>query len=464
MAARMRRTVTVAAAFALFGCAGAAVLSQSPASSAFDAARARAEANADLNAFVTLADAPDPAVPASGRLAGLVLAVKNNVHVAGMPNTAGTPALAAFVPDGDAPIIRRLKAEGAQILGKTNMHELAFGVTTVNPHFGNTLNPASRAHSPGGSSGGSAAAVAAGIVPAAIGGDTAASIRLPAALTGIIGFRPSPGRYPGEAITPLSSTRDVPGPMAKELALVTLLDSVMVGRREVTEAPDIIDIRLGVPRSTLYQDLDPEIARLTQEALARLEAAGVTLVEIDLGELPKQAGEIGRAIIGYEAKADLVRYLERYVPSVAFADVAEQSSSPDVAPFYRQLAASPEGLVPADVYRRAVGEGRTALAQGYAALFAEADIDALIFPTTVAPAPRIREDMTNVMHNGREVPLVDLYLRNTDAGSVIGMPGISLPIGKTREGLPVGIELDALPNADDALLAIALALEPIVGR
>ena len=170
----------------------------------------KARALSDLNAFITLTDAHDEPDVVIGRLSGMVLAIKDNIHVAGLPNTAGTPALQGFIPQEDAPIIARLKAEGARIVGKANMHELAFGITSNNAHFGPVKNPYDMSRFAGGSSGGAAVAVAAHIVTAAIGTDTGGSVRLPAALVGVIGFRPSMGRYSAEAITPVAHTRDVP--------------------------------------------------------------------------------------------------------------------------------------------------------------------------------------------------------------------------------------------------------------
>lgn len=423
-------------------------------------ALAAAKANADLNAFITLDETGIGAPTGSGRLDGMALAVKDNIHVAGMPSTAGTPALAGFVPTADAPVVARLRAEGAHILGKTNMHELALGITTDNPHYSAACNPHDRSRSPGGSSGGSAAAVAADIVPAALGGDTAASIRLPAALCGIIGFRPGPGRYPSEGVAPLSSTRDVVGPMAKTMAEVALLDSVMGARAEVSSPADLSALRLGVPRDPFYADLAPEVAASVEAALARLSEAGVTLVDADLPDLLPMAGEIGQALVAYECHHDLEAYLDRYDTGVSFAGLVSQIASPDVRPIYEGMAAG--GLISEPDYRMALAQGRRALIERYANHFKEHRIHALAFPTCAATAPLIDGARDTVRHNGREVSKLELYMRNTDPGSVAGMPGISLPVGSSVDGLPVGLELDATPGEDDALLAIALALETVL--
>ena len=199
---------------------------------------ARIEANADLNAFITV-DANGAAARAAeldglrasgeivGPLHGVPIVVKDNIHVAGLPNSAGTPGLAEFVPAVDNPVVAALRAAGAIVLGKTNLHELAFGITSDNGAFGAVGNPFDPTTFAGGSSGGTAAAISAGMAPAGLGTDTGGSARIPAALTGIVGFRPSTGRYVSSAVTPISHTRDTIGVMARRVADVVLMDSVI---------------------------------------------------------------------------------------------------------------------------------------------------------------------------------------------------------------------------------------------
>jgi Asp-tRNA(Asn)/Glu-tRNA(Gln) amidotransferase A subunit family amidase len=174
-----------------------------------EAALQRAQEIAELNAFVTLADVP--ASGAEGPLAGVPIAVKDSIHVAGFPCTGGTPALRNWRPASDAPIVTILRKAGAVVVGKTGMHELSAGITSNNPAYGAVRNPHDPRLIAGGSSGGSAVAVAAGVVPVALGADTAGSLRIPAALCGCVGFRPTPGRYPNEGVIPLSATRDTVG-------------------------------------------------------------------------------------------------------------------------------------------------------------------------------------------------------------------------------------------------------------
>ena len=199
---------------------------------------ARAGAMAYLNAYITL-DAEAALARAQeldemrkqgdilGPLHGVPLVVKDNIHVAGLPNTAGTPGLADFRPETDSPAVAALRAAGAIILGKTNLHELAYGITGYNAAYGAVGNPYDPTAIAGGSSSGTACAVSAGLAPAGLGTDTGGSVRIPASLTGVVGFRPSSGRYDSSAITPVSHTRDTVGVIARNVDDVILIDAVI---------------------------------------------------------------------------------------------------------------------------------------------------------------------------------------------------------------------------------------------
>ncbi|MEE9272728.1 MAG: indoleacetamide hydrolase [Robiginitomaculum sp.] len=430
---------------------------------------AMAAQNAELNAFITLSSNFKMQNTSSGRLSGMVVAVKDNIHVAGLPNTVGTDALASFIPQVDAPVITRLKEQGAIIIGKTNMHELAFGITSHNVRFGAVKNPYDQTRFPGGSSGGSAVAVAARIVPMAIGTDTGGSVRLPASLTGIIGFRPSIDRYPSGGITPISHTRDVVGPMALTMENITLLDSVMADRPQIIKAKDIKTLRLGVARNPFYKNLNSETERIMNAALDKLQKSGVRLVEVDIQGLSELNEKTSFPIALYEGTYDLEAYLEQYKTGVSFFDIAKGTQSPDVKGLFAGLAMDkdedghPDSLITNQVYQEAVDIHRKAMIALYKDYFQANNIDALVFPTTILPAGLIDGTEETVLHNGVQSPTFTTYIQNTDPGSNAGLPGISLPIGLTNTGLPVGLELDVLPGDDEKLLAIALSVEALLG-
>lgn len=430
----------------------------------------RATSLKNLNAFISLNSIGDVDLKTTGSLAGMTLAVKDNIHVKGLPNSAGTSGLAEFVPTNDAPIIERLRNKGALVIGKANMHELAFGITSINTYSGPVRNPYDTTRFAGGSSGGSAAAIAARIVRAAIGTDTGGSVRLPAALCGIIGFRPTIGRYPTSGVTPVSSTRDTPGPMALTMEDITLLDSVMAGRPQVTVRRELSNIRLGVSRDTFFRNLDPETDRVMQAALEKLQQAGVTLVEIETPNIFELNEKVSFPVALYEGTADMEKYLATYDIGKDFFEVAAATKSADVRGLYTEMAKDadgdgrPDGIIPEEVYQAAVNIYRPKLQAAYQEAFQSNSIDALVFPTTILPAGPIEGSVETVLHNGQRLPTFQTYIQNTDPGSNAGIPGISLPIGLTREGLPVGLELDGAEGSDEDLLAIALAIEPLFGQ
>jgi indoleacetamide hydrolase len=388
-----------------------------------------------------------------GPLHGVPIALKDNIDTAEFPTTAGTPALAAHRPKRNAAIVQRLLDAGAIVLGKTNLQELAYGPTNNNAAFGPARNPYDRTRIPGGSSGGSAAAVAARLAPAALGTDTGGSIRVPAALCGITSMRPTTLRWPQ------AGTRDTAGPMARHVADCVLLDGVITGGpTEVTPAP-LKGLRLGLPRGYFWEDLDAELAAILEAALARLRDAGVVLVEGDVADVAALDAAAGFPILLYETVIELERYLAEHETGLDFASVMAQVKSPSV----KRALASLRGAdaVSEDTYREALGKHRPALQETYRRYFRERGVAAMVFPTTPLPAAKIGEDDT-VMLNGVPVSTLSTFIRNLAPGSAAGIPGLTLPAGMTKAGLPVGLAIDAPEKSDHELLAIGLALETVL--
>lgn len=436
-----------------------------------DVLLARVAANKHLNAFITVepdrvreaaqqADRRRASGVSVGPLHGVPLALKDNVDTVDLPTTAGTPGLASHRPQSDAVIVHKLREAGALVLGKCNLQELAYGVTNNNAAYGPAHNPYSPDRISGGSSGGTGVAVAARLAPGGVGSDTGGSVRVPAAFCGIVGLRPTTGRWSQTGIVPISHTRDTAGPMTRSVADCALMDGVVTGESlDVVPVP-LKDLRFGVPRRHFWEDLDTEVSQICEDALRQLQGAGVTLVEIDLAEAASLDAEIGFPIALYETVTDLNRYLAEHRAGLDFAELARRAASPDVKAILVGLAGA--GAVPEQAYRKAMAR-RPALQDVYRRSFVEHGCAAIIFPTTSAPAPRIGEDETFTL-NGKPVPTFITIIRNTGPGSVAGIPGISLPAGMTVAGLPVGIELSAPTSSDRELLAIAAAVEQLLPK
>ena len=432
------------------------------------------ERKRDLNAFITFdreraiasahkADTLAARKTFAGPLHGVPIVVKDNIHVAGLPSSAGTPALRDFVPTRNAAVAEKLIRAGAIVLGKTNMHELAFGITSNNAAFGPARNAYDPSRIAGGSSGGTANAIAARMAAAGLGTDTGGSVRIPAALNGIAGLRPTLGRYSQDGITPIAHTRDTAGPMAREVADLVLLDSVITGARDRVTAAPLRGLRLGVCRALFFRNLDPATEQQTDAALDRLRAAGAETVDVDMPGLVDLNGKISFPVALYEARVDLTRYLKRYRPTLDLATLAGRIASPDVKGlFASSIVPGAKDAIPEKAYLDALA-ARPLLQRLYAETFRKNAIAALVFPTTPLPAAPVGDDATTLL-NGAQVPTFSTFIQNTDPGSNAGIPGLSVPIGRTAAGLPVGLELDGPANSDRRLLGIGLALEALFGR
>ncbi|MEP0073291.1 MAG: indoleacetamide hydrolase [Marinomonas sp.] len=396
----------------------------------------------------------------NGPLCGVPVVLKDNINTTAFPTTAGTTALLNNTPKEEAGVVSALLEAGAYVGGKAGMHELAFGITSNNLVTGAVRNPHDPSKIPGGSSGGSASSVAAGIFPIALGTDTGASVRLPAALCGIVGFRPTIGRYSGEGVVPVSSTRDTVGPLARHVEDITLVDSALSGRTRIIKKKNLRDVILGVPKGVLFDNLDPAVEIAVQSALKEFERAGVKLVEISLADVLKHNEAIGFPVALYEVMQELPEYLARYAPGISFEELIAKIGSPDVAGILKSQLGS--DAMPEAVYRASMDTHRPAMKALYADLFKQHGLSALVLPTTPTTACNVGDDETFFL-NGEQVPTFSTLIRNTDFGSNIGVPGISIPCPITS-GLPVGIEFEGLAEGDEDLLSLALSVEELLTK
>lgn len=433
--------------------------------------------NRDLNAFITVDEtkALEAAQRADrerrqhdsrelGSLHGVPLVVKDNIHVAGLRNTAGTPALSNFVPSDNAPVVQALLDAGAIVLGKTNMHELAFGITSNNAAFGAVKTPYDRSRFGGGSSGGTGSAIGARLALGGLGTDTGGSVRIPSALNGIAGLRPTINRYSQGGVTPISSTRDTPGPMARTVSDLILLDSVITRDWRKVHPVSPRRIRLGVVPE-MFQHIDVETLALTQTALDKMRRAGVEIVEVQMPGLADLDAQSGFPIALFEANRDITAYLQRYGTGTTLTQLATQIASPDVkAVFDAFVVPGAPNAIPESVYHQALNVVRPQMQKLYADTFENNRLDAIVFPTTPLPAASAMGSDETVELNGMRVPTFMTYIRNTDANAVAGIPGISLPMALTQSGLPIGLEIDGPAGSDRHLLGVALALERILGE
>ena len=426
---------------------------------------------AHLNAFINLdpeqvmagaraADRHRAAGQPLGLLHGLPVPVKDSINTSDYPTTGGTNALRNFRPATDAAVVTLLRQAGAIVMGKTNLHELSFGWTSTNAAFGAACNPYDPQRIPGGSSGGTAAAVAAGIAPLGVAEDTAGSIRVPAALCGLFGFRPTTGRYPNQGVIPMTSLFDQVGPHARSMADIVLFDAVMTGEAATMQPAALAGLRLGLDRAYFFSSLDSDVAQAVAETIACLEAAGVVMVDVHFAGLQALVDAASVPIIFHDFLPSVAAYLAENDAGVTVADVQAQAASPDV-----QTALSlctPISSVPDQGFVAARDRHRPALQCMMAECFADNGIAALLFPTCLAPATPIGADHT-VRIDEIDVPFATAIGRNILPGSTAGLPGLVIPCGLGQNsGLPMSIELDGPAGSDRVLLAIGMAIAALL--
>jgi Asp-tRNA(Asn)/Glu-tRNA(Gln) amidotransferase A subunit family amidase len=388
-------------------------------------------------------------------LHGLPIPVKDSIDSKALPTSYGTAAFRNFRPKDDARVLKLLWAQGGILMGKTNIHELSLGWTSNNKVFGPVRNPYDPTRIPGGSSGGSAVAVAARMAPLAVAADTWGSIRVPASMCGLAGLRPSFGRYPDDGVLPLANAKfDQVGTLAHSVQDLALFDAAVTGDRAPLTPTALKGVRIGIAPKSLLSGLDPEVERLTDEALHRLSGAGVTLVAAELLDMVRTSIDTVATIMDYESKAAISAFLEAEGSSVTFDQMLQQASE-EIRDDFKDAPPTQ------DTYRSALAQ-RQRIREEIRRYFEQHGIVALAFPPILIPPPKIGEER-KIIVRGQKVPQDVALARNTALGSCADLASLVLPAGMTSNGLPVGIEFDALTGNDRALLDLGVSLESVLG-
>jgi Asp-tRNA(Asn)/Glu-tRNA(Gln) amidotransferase A subunit family amidase len=432
----------------------------------------RARQNAGLNAFITI---DDTAVLAAARAAdkaraqggdapllGVPLAVKDSYMTRGLRTSFGTGLLKDYVPDADAAVVAALKSSGAIVFGKNNLVEMCYGLTGSNAHHGQPRNPYDMNRVTGGSSSGAGASVAARLVPAALGGDTVGSIRVPASFCGVVGFKPTPGRWSGDGVAPISHTLDTTGVLARSVEDCALIDGIVTGAKRDDRPGDagLKGVRLAIAPKQFQDFLDPGVAEIFQEALGRLRHAGADIIEVDLGEeFAVLARKVTWSLFFHETMPDVTQFLQSNNIPATFEAIYDQLTPEIKESWSKSVLLTGDGYVPDAAIRSVRSADRTKLQSLYAAAFTRAD--ALVLPTTRCAAPEIaKQTRFPVAGEDQAAPFLS---RNTFPASGAGLPAITVPMGLSVEKLPVGLEIEAAAGGDRSLLSMAARIEMAIG-
>lgn len=389
-----------------------------------------------------------------GPFHGVPIAYKDLFYTRGVRTTGGSLIFRDFVPEHDATVVHKLKAAGAISLGKTNLHELAYGITSKNPHYGFVLNPLDVSRIAGGSSGGSAALIAAGFIPMSPGTDTGGSIRVPASYCGVVGLKPTYGRVSRYGVLPLAFTLDHVGPLGSCIEDCALAMNEIAGRdcKDVSSAnvpvPDfnrdppqnLHGMRIGVPKNFFFDSVDPEIEGAVRQSIVEMGRLGASVADITIPDL-EQANVAARITQLPEVAA---LYVHHDNPSMFGADV---------------WALIEQGKMIAGHEYVNAQRIRTLFRREFDALWDEIDI--LAAPTTPLAAPRLEETTVQIRGVSENTRMASTRL--VRAINFLGEPALSMPCGKTSSGLPIGLQLISAPFTEPKLLRAARVLERALG-
>jgi indoleacetamide hydrolase len=436
----------------------------------------RSKEHADLNAFIAVnadvlleaaekADKDQRSGKPTGPLHGVPIGIKDSMCTIDLPTSIGTKVLASFRPERDATVVAAVRMAGGIVFGKNNLVEMSYGLTGLNEHHGQAKNPYDKQRVTGGSSSGAGASVGARLVPAALGGDTVGSIRVPASFCGVVGFRPTTGRWPGANIAPISHAFDTPGPMARSVEDCALLDAVVTGRGlpNASEAQGSLEgVRVGIAPKQFLDIIDPEVEQTFFATIVKLKAAGMEVVELDLGDdFASLADRANWPIFFHDTMPHVTEYLREIGAPVTFEDIFEGLGS-NLKDFWRDnVVPGGRSFVSENTFRESMDIHRPALRKRYADAFRSSGIGALLFPTTplVAPPLTTGDEITIA---GRAVSFINIA-KNAFPSSCAALPGISVPMGLSSLGLPMGLEMDGKSGDDEKLLSLAVRVSAVIG-
>ena len=416
-----------------------------------------------LNSFITITEAEGRKAATEaeaeirnghyrGPLHGIPISIKDLFATRGVRTTAGSKVLGNSVPDFDATAVARLRQAGMVMVGKTNMHEFAYGVTNDNAHYGPARNPWDPSKVPGGSSGGSAAAVASSQCTASLGSDTGGSIRIPSAACGVVGLKPTYGRVSRHGAIPLAWSLDHVGPITKTVEDAAIMLDAIAGpdpndpsaasrpvpdyRKEITRG--VRGLRLGIPRQYFFDDIDPEIREHVNKAIRELESLGAATLEVDIPNL-----ENCTAMEAHITLVEATSYHEPYL----------QRQPDDYSPEVRINLEAGRYLLGTDYVKSQ--RARTLLQDNFNQAFKHADV--IVSPTLPAFPPRVGEVW--VQSGKLRENVVDAFLRFNIPSDLTGLPAISIPCGFGSAGLPVGLQIAGKAFDETTILRVANAYE-----